>query len=217
MAVARLLAGAAESHALKDRDIILDHRRLADDEAGGMVEEHALAHAHGRVDVGLEDLRRPALQVKREIAAPPAEQPVGDTMRLDRVVALEEQHRLDEPVGGRVAVDHRGGVGAHGLGDGGGGLQRLGEGVMDDVRRTSEVARRAATRRATASSKEEARPMVRSTSVAISGLALALVSASVRRRCQARSAVSDGSGMTVPVVCGLAMGKILRRISLEGE
>ena len=33
MAVAGFLAGAAERHVLHDRDIVLDHRRLADDDA----------------------------------------------------------------------------------------------------------------------------------------------------------------------------------------
>ena len=70
MAVAALLAGAAERHVLEDRDVVLDHRGLADDEAGGMVEEDAAAHRHGRIDVGLEDLRRAALQIEREVAAP---------------------------------------------------------------------------------------------------------------------------------------------------
>ena len=48
MAVAGLLAGAAERHALQDRDVVLDHRRLADHEAGRVVEEDALADARGR-------------------------------------------------------------------------------------------------------------------------------------------------------------------------
>ena len=48
MAVAGLLAGAAQRHALQDRDVVLDHRRLADDEAGRVVEEDALADARGR-------------------------------------------------------------------------------------------------------------------------------------------------------------------------
>ena len=44
MPVAGLLAGAAERDVLQDRDVVLDHRRLADDEAGGVVDEDALAH-----------------------------------------------------------------------------------------------------------------------------------------------------------------------------
>ena len=45
MAVAVFLAGAAERHVLQDRDVVLDHRRLADHEAGGVIEEDAAADA----------------------------------------------------------------------------------------------------------------------------------------------------------------------------
>ena len=58
MAIARLLAGAAERHLLQDRHVVLDDRGLADHEAGGMVEENAAPDAHGRMDVGLEHGRR---------------------------------------------------------------------------------------------------------------------------------------------------------------
>ena len=70
MAIAALLAGAAEGHILQDRDIVLDHRRLPDDKAGGVIEEDALAERRRRIDVGLEDLGGAALQVEREIDAP---------------------------------------------------------------------------------------------------------------------------------------------------
>src|SRR5690606_5163092 len=55
MPVAAGLAGAAERDTMQDRDVILDDRRLADDEARGMVEENTLADARGRVDVSLEN------------------------------------------------------------------------------------------------------------------------------------------------------------------
>jgi len=54
VAVADVLAGAAQRHVLQHRDVILDERGGADDETSGMVEEHALADARRRVDVGLE-------------------------------------------------------------------------------------------------------------------------------------------------------------------
>ena len=72
VAVAALLAGAAERHVLQDRDVVLDHRRRADDEAGRVVEEDAAADPRRRVDVGLEHLRGPALEVEREILPPAA-------------------------------------------------------------------------------------------------------------------------------------------------
>ena len=58
MAVAGLLAGAAERHAVQDRDVVLDHRGLADHEAGGVVEEDAAPDPRGRMDVALEHRRR---------------------------------------------------------------------------------------------------------------------------------------------------------------
>ena len=47
MAVAALLAGAAQRHAVQDRDVVLDHRCRADHEAGGVIEENALADPRG--------------------------------------------------------------------------------------------------------------------------------------------------------------------------
>ena len=45
MAVASLLAGAAERHVLQDRHVVLDHRGLADHQAGGVIEEDAASDA----------------------------------------------------------------------------------------------------------------------------------------------------------------------------
>ena len=117
MAVAALLAGAAERHVLEDRDVVLDDRRATDDEAGGVIEEDAAADRRGRVDVGLEDLRRPALQVEREIVPALPPQPVGQAVRLDGVEALEVEDRLDIAVAGGVAVVDGRDVGAHGVAD----------------------------------------------------------------------------------------------------
>src|SRR5262249_13064602 len=61
MAVAVLFAGAAERHAVEHGDIVLDHRGLADDEPGGMVEENPAPDPGGRMDVGLERRGRAAL------------------------------------------------------------------------------------------------------------------------------------------------------------
>lgn len=67
MAVGALLAGATERHAVQDRDVVADNGRLADDEAGGVIEEDALADTSGWIDVGLEDAGGTALQIEREI------------------------------------------------------------------------------------------------------------------------------------------------------
>src|SRR5438067_620443 len=52
MAVAVVLAGAAERHAVQDRYVVLDHRGLAHYQAGGMVEEDAPPDRRRRMDVG---------------------------------------------------------------------------------------------------------------------------------------------------------------------
>ena len=153
MAVAGLLAGAAERHVLQDRDIVLDHRRLADDEAGGVVEEDAAAHRHRRIDVGLEDLRRAALQVEREVAPPRVPQPVRQAVGLDGVEALEVEQRLDVALAGRIAVVDRGDVATDDLAEFLIGGQRIVEGAADDVGAHDVESRRWATRFTTASSR----------------------------------------------------------------
>ena len=70
--VAGLLAGAAERHALQDRDVVVDDAGLADDEARRVIEEHALADARRRVDVDAEHGGGAALQQHREVAPPGA-------------------------------------------------------------------------------------------------------------------------------------------------
>src|SRR5581483_11266467 len=117
MAVLVLLAGAAERHVVQDRDVVVDHRRLADDEARGMVEENAAADARRRIDVALENARGAALQIKREVLAAFAMQPVRQAMRLDGVEALVVEHGFDEAVGGWIAIDRRDDIGAERLAD----------------------------------------------------------------------------------------------------
>ena len=70
MAIPVLLAGAAERHALQDRDVVVDHRGLADHEAGGVIEEDAAADRGGGIDVGLEHRRRAALQIEAKSLRP---------------------------------------------------------------------------------------------------------------------------------------------------
>ena len=57
-----LLAGAAQRHFLKDRDVIADHGGFTHDKAGTMVEEDAPADRHRRMDIDGEDLDSTALQ-----------------------------------------------------------------------------------------------------------------------------------------------------------
>ncbi len=69
-----------------------------------MVDEDALADARGRVNIGLENGRRAALQIKREILPSLVPKPVRQPVGLDRMEALEIEHRHQEPVARRVAV-----------------------------------------------------------------------------------------------------------------
>ena len=56
--------------------------RLADDDGGGMIEEHALAEFGGRIDVHLEDDGGPALQIIGEIAPPALQQRMRQPVRV---------------------------------------------------------------------------------------------------------------------------------------
>src|SRR3546814_7486618 len=93
------------------------HRRLADYHASTMVDHDAAAEACGRMDVDVEDFRGPALQQEGHGLTVLVPQPVGDTMGLDRLEALEEQQRLQEAAAGGIALVHRHGVGAHRIAD----------------------------------------------------------------------------------------------------
>ena len=135
MAVAALLAGAAERHVVQHRDVVLDDRGFADHEAGRVIEENAAADLRRRMDVALEHRRRAALQVEREIAAALAPQPMRQPMGLDGVEALVVEHRLDQAIGRRIAVGGRHEVGAEGFADRGNVLERVGIGLPDQFAR----------------------------------------------------------------------------------
>ena len=129
MTVAVFLAGAAEGDALQDGDVVLDDDGLADDDAGGVVDEDAPPHRHGRMDVDLELGRGPALEIVGEVAPPLVPEPVGQPVRLDGLEALEIEHRIDEPVTGRVALVDRDDVDAQHVGK----VRAGGEGLVEGV------------------------------------------------------------------------------------
>ena len=64
VAVAGLLAGAAERDAVQHRYVVFDHSRFAHNEPGGMVEEDAAADARIWMNVALEHRGGAALQVE---------------------------------------------------------------------------------------------------------------------------------------------------------
>ena len=118
---------------MQDRDVVVDHRGLADHEAGGVVEEDAAADRGRRMDVALEHRRRAALQIEREVLAALAPQPMRQPMGLDGVEALVVEHRLDEAVRRRIAVDGRHDVGAERFADRRLVLERVGIGLADQL------------------------------------------------------------------------------------
>ena len=68
MTVAARLAGAAQRDVVQHRDVILHHRRLADDDAMPMVEHDAAPDARSGVNVDGEYRGGAALDVEGEVA-----------------------------------------------------------------------------------------------------------------------------------------------------
>src|SRR5262249_3561750 len=135
MTVARLLTSAAERHLLQDRDVVLDHSGLTDDEPGGMVKEDAAADRHGRIDVGLGHRRRAALQIVGEILTTLFPKPMRETVSLNRVEAFEVEHWLEKPIGRGVAIEGRHDVGAERIADRWIALERIAIGLPHQFRR----------------------------------------------------------------------------------
>ena len=131
MAVAGLLAGAAERHALQQGAVVADRGRLADHDAGAMVEHDADADPGRRIDVDGEDARALALQVEREVAPALLQQLVGEAVRDERVEAFEVEQRLDIAAAGGIAIVDGGKVGAERAAELGLVAQHLREGLAD--------------------------------------------------------------------------------------
>jgi hypothetical protein len=105
VALARLLAGAAEGHALVEHHPVADLGRLADHHAHAVIDEEAPADRGAGVDLdACEEARELGDQAGEEGHAPPVDG-VGETMEQQRVQAGVEQH-LGQGVGrGVVAKD----------------------------------------------------------------------------------------------------------------
>jgi hypothetical protein len=71
------------------------------------------------------------LQIEREITAAFLPQPVRQPMVLDGVKALVVEHRLDQPMGGRIAIRRRHDVSAEGFADRRHILERIHIGLTD--------------------------------------------------------------------------------------
>src|SRR5580704_1225175 len=125
MPVLPFLAGAAQCHVVQHRHIVADFRGFTDDKASGVIEENATADFRGRMDIALEHYRASALQIEREISAVLLPKPMRQPVGLNGMKALVVEHRLDQPMGRRIAV--RGGhqIGAEDFAEGGNILERI--------------------------------------------------------------------------------------------
>ena len=57
MTIGSILARTAQGDALQEGHVILNHRRLTDDQPGRMIQENPTAETGCRMDIGLKDLR----------------------------------------------------------------------------------------------------------------------------------------------------------------
>ena len=97
-----------------------------------MIQKNPLAEPGGGMNVGLEHIGRPTLEIQREIPFSRQPQPMGQTMGLDGMEAFKIQKRLDEPLAGRVAFDHRRDIDPQGIDDIGIGFTGAIEGIDDN-------------------------------------------------------------------------------------
>lgn len=104
VALAGVVSGAAEGHAMVNRAIVTDLGGFADDNAHAVVNEQAAANGRARVDLDAghmaRKLRKPAREEKPLMFVQPVRLPVQD----QRVKALIQQEYLERGARGRVAV-----------------------------------------------------------------------------------------------------------------
>ncbi len=84
MSVPGLIAGAAQGHVLNDRDVIVDHHRLTDHDAGPVVEQNAVSKAGGGVNIGTQNQGHPVGQPAGEVRAPVLQEAMRYAMGLHR-------------------------------------------------------------------------------------------------------------------------------------
>jgi hypothetical protein len=108
VALAGLEAGATERHALIERDVVADLRRLPDHDAHAVVDEQPLADPRRRVDLNPGQRARHVGQRARRERHPRARQRVRDAVGQQRVQARpagDDLGRRDVPRR-RVALTH---------------------------------------------------------------------------------------------------------------
>src|SRR5262245_18173478 len=133
MAIALLIAGAAERDAVQQRAVVADHGRLADDDAGSMSEHHTSADTHRRMNVDLENARRQALQIEGEGVTPGVPYGVREAVCLQRMKAFEIEERIDQPPARGIALGNGDEVGAEDVAETGLRLKHLVESLMQQT------------------------------------------------------------------------------------
>ena len=106
VAVAGLLAGAAERDVLQDRHFILDDRCFADDDARTVVEHDGRADPRRRMDIRAKDQRNEIGEPTGDLRTAGDPERMGDAMRLQRMKALEIEKRVQKCRAGRIALAH---------------------------------------------------------------------------------------------------------------
>ena len=91
MTIAAGFTGPAERDGLQNRDIIFNHCRFTDHNAGCVIEHNPTANFCRRVNVYLEANGHLILQEDRQRLTPLMPQPVTDTVGLKRMKTLQVQ------------------------------------------------------------------------------------------------------------------------------
>ena len=102
MALADVLAGAAERHALIEQTVVADLGRLADHDPGAVVNDQTAADLRAGVYFNSGPYFRPLRDRARDKKAAMPVKPVRDAVIDRRVQAVVQQHDLDCRARGRV-------------------------------------------------------------------------------------------------------------------
>ena len=102
MALAGVLAGAAEGHAVVDGAVVADLRRLAEDDAHAVVDEQALADLRAGVDLDAGLVPAPLADPAGKEKVLVLEQPVGNAVIDQNVKARVKQDDLQHRACRRV-------------------------------------------------------------------------------------------------------------------
>jgi hypothetical protein len=125
LGLAVFLAGAPQRDGVQHGHVVAHDCGFPDHDRMGMVYHHALTDPRTGVDIDAKDFGRSHLKEIGHVHAPLYPQMPCDAMGLHRLITLEEHQRLDQPVAGRIALQHGDGVGACDASQFGIGIMRL--------------------------------------------------------------------------------------------